>query len=58
MNLWFNSFFYIFQALEKGQRFTLRASGVTLGYGVIANILPDYESSEIDKKVRMKAAEK
>lgn len=45
-------------ALEKGQRFTLRASGVTLGYGVIANILPDYESSEIDKKVRMKAAEK
>lgn len=45
-------------ALEKGQRFTLRASGVTLGYGVIANILPDYESSEMDKKVRTKAAEK
>lgn len=45
-------------ALEKGQRFTLRASGVTLGYGVIANILPDFDYSEIDKKVRTKAAEK
>ena len=48
----------MFQALENGQRFTIRASGVTLGYGVIANILPDYEPSEIDKKLRTKAAQK
>ncbi|CAI9714940.1 elongation factor Tu, mitochondrial-like [Octopus vulgaris] len=41
-------------ALEKGQRFTLRASGVTLGFGVISDVLADYDPAEMDKKVRQK----
>ncbi|KAF5403802.1 Elongation factor Tu mitochondrial [Paragonimus heterotremus] len=31
--------------LEPGQRFTLRSSGATMGYGVVSKVLPDSDSS-------------
>ncbi|KAH9490637.1 hypothetical protein Btru_052203 [Bulinus truncatus] len=34
--------------LEKNQRFTMRDGQVTLGYGVISNVLPDRDPEELD----------
>lgn len=35
--------------LEKNQRFTLRDGQVTLGYGVISNILPERDPAELEE---------
>ena len=49
--------------MEKNQKFTLRDGGVTLGYGVISEILPDRDPEELEKtrkaikKERKKAEE-
>ncbi|XP_059140889.1 elongation factor Tu, mitochondrial-like [Physella acuta] len=38
--------------LEKNQRFTLRDGSVTLGYGVISDVLPDRDPEELDNTRR------
>lgn len=35
--------------LEQNQRFTIRDGQVTLGYGVITNVLPDRDPDELEE---------
>ena len=46
--------------MEKGGRFTLRSGSKTLGYGVITDILPEFDidTYEAEKKKAKKAAAK
>ena len=52
--------FFSLQVMEKGGRFTLRSGSKTLGYGVITDILPEFDidTYEAEKKKAKKAAAK
>lgn len=42
------------QFVEKGQRFTLRTEGTTIGTGVVVDLLPNITDEEKDSKHRKK----
>jgi len=42
------------QFVEKGQRFTLRTEGTTIGTGVVVDLLPNVTDEEKDSKYRKK----